>query len=326
MLLNNLAFAESLEPTRFSLQPDEEGTLLVPRNVVPFRHLVRGRFLYMPQNAWAWLGPGGGARESSHRLALRALSNLALRRATATLRISESIPHLAGPALPTLHNVLDPQFEQALAESQEIDADTDGSIVSVGSFVPYRNFERLIRAHEAYRRRGGRLRLVLAGPAPFASSLAHLRALARDRRDVELRPGRLSRARVVAMLRSCELAILPSLVEASPVSVLEALILCPRIAASDIQGHHGIGNEMLDPETLFDPTSEARICAALETAERPPSPKRALPISTPPNAIAYSSGMIKTGDMARAGLVVGLIGLILFLGISPAIWSVLGIT
>ncbi|MDJ0923105.1 MAG: DASS family sodium-coupled anion symporter [Acidimicrobiia bacterium] len=51
----------------------------------------------------------------------------------------------------------------------------------------------------------------------------------------------------------------------------------------------------------------------------------ALPISTPPNAIAYSSGMIKTGDMARAGLVVGLIGLVLFLVVSPAIWSVLGI-
>lgn len=51
----------------------------------------------------------------------------------------------------------------------------------------------------------------------------------------------------------------------------------------------------------------------------------ALPISTPPNAIAYSSGMIKTGDMARAGIVIGLVGLILFLFVSPAIWSVLGI-
>jgi len=51
----------------------------------------------------------------------------------------------------------------------------------------------------------------------------------------------------------------------------------------------------------------------------------ALPISTPPNAIAYSSGLVKTGDMARAGLIIGVVGLILFLFVSPAIWSVLGI-
>lgn len=52
----------------------------------------------------------------------------------------------------------------------------------------------------------------------------------------------------------------------------------------------------------------------------------ALPISTPPNAIAYSSGLIKTGDMARAGAIVGGVGLILFLFVSPALWSVMGVT
>ena len=36
-----------------------------------------------------------------------------------------------------------------------------------------------------------------------------------------------------------------------------------------------------------------------------------LPISTPPNAIAMSSGLIETGDMAKAGLLIGLIGIIL---------------
>lgn len=52
----------------------------------------------------------------------------------------------------------------------------------------------------------------------------------------------------------------------------------------------------------------------------------ALPISTPPNAIAYSSGLIQTGDMAKTGIIVGVIGLVLFLFVSPALWSVLGIT
>ncbi len=52
----------------------------------------------------------------------------------------------------------------------------------------------------------------------------------------------------------------------------------------------------------------------------------ALPISTPPNAIAYSSGLVKTGDMARTGIIVGVVGLLLFLVISPLLWSTMGIT
>jgi sodium-dependent dicarboxylate transporter 2/3/5 len=34
-----------------------------------------------------------------------------------------------------------------------------------------------------------------------------------------------------------------------------------------------------------------------------------LPISTPPNAIAFSTGLIKTNDMAKVGLIVGLLGI-----------------
>jgi sodium-dependent dicarboxylate transporter 2/3/5 len=52
----------------------------------------------------------------------------------------------------------------------------------------------------------------------------------------------------------------------------------------------------------------------------------ALPISTPPNAIAYSSGMVQTGDMARTGFIVGAIGVVLFIVVSPLLWSVLGVT
>lgn len=51
----------------------------------------------------------------------------------------------------------------------------------------------------------------------------------------------------------------------------------------------------------------------------------ALPISTPTNAVAYSSGLIKTGDMAKTGIIIGIIGLILYLVVAPAIWSVSGI-
>ncbi len=51
----------------------------------------------------------------------------------------------------------------------------------------------------------------------------------------------------------------------------------------------------------------------------------ALPISTPTNAVAYSSGLIKTGDMARTGIMIGLIGLLLYLIVAPALWSILGV-
>lgn len=49
----------------------------------------------------------------------------------------------------------------------------------------------------------------------------------------------------------------------------------------------------------------------------------ALPISTPPNAIAYASGAIKTRDMAIAGTLVGLAGWLLLVLTLPALlkWS-----
>ena len=36
-----------------------------------------------------------------------------------------------------------------------------------------------------------------------------------------------------------------------------------------------------------------------------------LPISTPPNAIASSTGMVQTRDMAKVGIIIGLIGFVL---------------
>ncbi len=52
----------------------------------------------------------------------------------------------------------------------------------------------------------------------------------------------------------------------------------------------------------------------------------ALPISTPPNAIAYSSGFIKTADMAKTGILIGVVGLLIYLVVSPLLWSAMGLT
>ncbi len=51
----------------------------------------------------------------------------------------------------------------------------------------------------------------------------------------------------------------------------------------------------------------------------------ALPISTPPNAIAYASGHIDTKDLAVVGAVVGVIGLVLVLYVAPPIWEAVGL-
>ena len=36
-----------------------------------------------------------------------------------------------------------------------------------------------------------------------------------------------------------------------------------------------------------------------------------LPISTPPNAIAHSTGLVKQNEMMKIGLIMGIIGLVL---------------
>ncbi|MBD3688868.1 SLC13 family permease [Nanchangia anserum] len=49
-----------------------------------------------------------------------------------------------------------------------------------------------------------------------------------------------------------------------------------------------------------------------------------LPISTPPNAIAYSSGEVTTKSMAINGLIVGGVGVLVLVFLIPAYWSLIG--
>ena len=49
-----------------------------------------------------------------------------------------------------------------------------------------------------------------------------------------------------------------------------------------------------------------------------------LPISTPPNAIAYSTGTTPTREMAIVGIVVGVVGIILLAFIAPLTWGFIG--
>jgi solute carrier family 13 (sodium-dependent dicarboxylate transporter), member 2/3/5 len=51
----------------------------------------------------------------------------------------------------------------------------------------------------------------------------------------------------------------------------------------------------------------------------------ALPISTPPNAVAYASGLIEPRDLARVGLIVGAVGIIIVAVVAPPVWQALGL-
>ena len=50
-----------------------------------------------------------------------------------------------------------------------------------------------------------------------------------------------------------------------------------------------------------------------------------LPVSTPPNAVAYATGSVKTTDMAAVGAVVGVVGLLVFVLLAPPVWEALGL-
>lgn len=50
-----------------------------------------------------------------------------------------------------------------------------------------------------------------------------------------------------------------------------------------------------------------------------------LPISTPPNAIAYSTGAVQTKDMVKVGLVIGGVGVVLLAFVMPHLWDMLGV-
>ena len=50
----------------------------------------------------------------------------------------------------------------------------------------------------------------------------------------------------------------------------------------------------------------------------------ALPISTPPNAIAYATGLIRAKDMSKSGVIIGIVGLVILILALPIFWSLIG--
>ena len=101
----------------------------------------------------------------------------------------------------------------------------------------------------------------------------------------------------------------------SPEKILEAMVAAEREAAELVMHAHGIITEektgARDVVTEYDRRVQALLIGlAIST-----SVAMILPISTPPNAIASSTGLIETKDMAKVGIILGVVGLVLGYGV-----------
>ncbi|MGG5260601.1 glycosyltransferase [Phycicoccus avicenniae] len=259
-VIANLAFAAASDDV-LTTTPGPATVPLVPRNVPSSRSALLHPFVWMPQNALPWGPPS--LEERSLQRTLRLASTLVAARARALVRISGAIPPLPRrrPTSEVLHNVLDTGFEEVLPEA----AAPGNHFVSIGSAHGYRHLVPLARGYAEYRRRGGRTGLTIvtsAGSPAVDGSLADLAAtvegLTHHGGGVD-RPGALR-----AMARSRGV-LLPSSVEASPMTLLEARALGRPVACSRIRAH----DELLDGEPMprFDSSDPRSVAGALEALD-----------------------------------------------------------
>lgn len=252
----------------------------MPRNIVTGSLLFSGDYILMPQNCWPWYGPWGVSREAIRRLVLRGASEIAIRRSKGIVRMSYAVPHCGRRTPEPLGNVLDEGFEESLEQSVTLPktrrtAAAEGALLCVGDICSYRNLTVLLKGYSRYRSAGGRLGLVIAGSDPFRLVSGRLEMLAAQLQSVFFEVYAFPRWQVLAMLRAAAGVVFPSLVEASPVTLLEALALNTNVVASDIPAHREMAGSYLSSTRFFSARSEDAIGEALlgiEMAFPPPTP------------------------------------------------------
>ena len=106
------------------------------------------------------------------------------------------------------------------------------------------------------------------------------------------------------------------IVKNNPTFVL-VLGMCPTLGTTT-SAENGMGMGLAT--TVSTSAAEIAIVIALGC-----SLGMCLPISTPPNAIAYSTGTTPTREMAIVGIVVGVIGIILLAFVAPLTWGFIGV-
>lgn len=263
--LDNARLAMRMRPDVFD--SSESAIPIIARNHPAER--PRGPFILAPQNAWPYGPPYTTGSGLAKWAGLKAATKYWTVRANAVIRISEAIPNAGRKVSPVIHNVLDEGFEQSLDASLTLNSnrildETQGQIVSIGSINGYRNFGRLIAGFEHYRRSGGTRELHLIGNGSKAL-ITKLMSQADQVGGVRIHVGAFDRAECLAINRGAHAVVLPSLVEASPFTVLEALAVSANVLVSEIPGNVGIvkNHGEFDVRAKFDPQHSTSIGDAL---------------------------------------------------------------
>lgn len=248
-------------------------TSLIARNI-PTARLPKRPYIVAPQNAWPWQPRHSTAQEAARLYAMRVLSYAYGRCSFGQLRISEAIPAFFQDVRtsPVIHNVLDPGFEDAARTSLHLDPlpYSRGAIVSIGSFNTYRNLENLVLAYHRYRANGGNRGMVIAGSPSNSRVVCGITELANrlPTDGITLYCQSIPRARAIASMAAASVVILPSLVEASPLTLLEAAWANPNCIYSGIPGHIGLVRGYLEAGAQhFDPMSLESMTAAILSAD-----------------------------------------------------------
>lgn len=265
--LNNARHASSRHAI---LSGDATSTPIIARNFPERNHLRSGQYVLIPQNAWPWNLTIETPAEAKIALGLRAASTIAMKRARAAVRISTTIPPAGGkiPSSPVIHNVLDTGFEETITYAQKTSVSVAaGKFVCIGSTYSYKNMDRLARAYKLYRDGGGAIGLFWAGAPSNLKVANRIRSIFDGLSDVSIVGTSISRAEALASMRDAHAVVLPSLVEASPLTALEAAYANPHVIFSDIPGHREIfGFDHPAPGgAYFPPTSDGLLAQRLWT-------------------------------------------------------------
>lgn len=271
--LNNASHAAKRHKV---LNGDNSTVPIIARNFRNSKSHPRGKYVLAPQNALPWNRVVGSVNEVKTAYGLRALSEISMNRASAILRISSSIPEpfVSVPLSPVIHNVLDTGFEDALKlQGSQRSSDAHGRFVSIGSSFSYKNLDRLASAYRIYREGGGSKGLLLIGALDSNRRMAaRIRFTLSGLSDVTITGGSVGRAEALAAMRDAHAVVLPSMVEASPLTALEAAYANPNVVLSDIAAHREIfGFEISVPEeAFFAPDSVGLLAQSLWRADQGP--------------------------------------------------------
>lgn len=267
---------------------------LIPRNF-PSLPLSAHPYALAPQNAWPWSRKSYALRDLPRLASLRVASEVGMRKASLVLRISSAIPDIGNTGESILHNVLDADFDKVLAEAATTTPVRTGALVCLGSLTRYRNVERLIAGHQYYIQQGGSRPLLIAGSSSDRYG-RHLERISRESLGVYTSFSENSRAQFLSLMLNNHGVIFPSVVEASPFTLLEALAINGNLAASNIVGHIELltANSPAASINTFNPYSSRSVSEALVALEESygtPDPTLSSPEGRSKNRVKWGEAL-----------------------------------